>query len=93
MKIKLYKIKLILLLVSFSYSNSGAFSISRIHYDGGGDWYANKSSIPNLLNFVKNNTNINAITNLEKWSPNGTWEPSWSKSASLLAPRGPEAER
>ena len=40
MKIKLYIIKLILLLVSFSYSNTGAFSISRIHYDGGGDWYA-----------------------------------------------------
>ena len=38
MKIKLYIIKLILLLVSFSYSNTGAFSISRIHYDGGGDW-------------------------------------------------------
>ena len=63
MKIKLYIIKLILLLVSFSYSNTGAFSISRIHYDGGGDWYANKSSIPNLLNFIKNNTNININTN------------------------------
>jgi len=34
------------------------FSISRIHYGGGGDWYSDKTSIPNLLEFVSNNTNI-----------------------------------
>ena len=34
------------------YAPSGSFSISRIHYDGGGDWYSDKSSIPNLLEFV-----------------------------------------
>jgi len=37
---------------------SGAFSISRIHYSGGGDWYSDKSSIPNLLKFVSDNTDI-----------------------------------
>ena len=26
------------------------FKISRIHYSGGGDWYADPSSLPNLLN-------------------------------------------
>ena len=36
----------------------GAFSITRIHYGGGGDWYADPSSLPNLLNFVKENTLI-----------------------------------
>ena len=41
-----------------TYSPSGAFSISRIHYSGGGDWYSDKSSIPNLLNFISDNTNI-----------------------------------
>lgn len=40
------------------YAPSGSFSISRIHYDGGGDWYSDKSSIPNLLEFVSNNTDI-----------------------------------
>ena len=36
----------------------GAFSITRIHYGGGGDWYADPSSIPNLLTYVDRNTNI-----------------------------------
>ena len=34
------------------------FSIARVHYDGGGDWYGDPSSIPNLLNYVQNNTSI-----------------------------------
>tara|TARA_A100001015_G_C14893795_1_gene673539 strand:+ start:353 stop:994 length:642 start_codon:yes stop_codon:yes gene_type:complete len=34
------------------------FSIARIHYSGGGDWYSDPSSIPNLINFVIDNTNI-----------------------------------
>jgi len=32
--------------------------ITRLQYDGGGDWYANPSSLPNLINFVSENTNI-----------------------------------
>ena len=36
----------------------GAFTITRIHYNGGGDWYADPSSLPNLLNQIKNQTNI-----------------------------------
>ena len=34
------------------------FSIARIHYSGGGDWYSDPSSIPNLLNFLTSNTSI-----------------------------------
>ena len=34
------------------------FSISRVHYGGGGDWYSNPSSIPNLLKFLITNTKI-----------------------------------
>ncbi len=37
---------------------AGAFSITRIHYGGGGDWYADPSSLPNLLEFVSEHTNI-----------------------------------
>ena len=33
-----------------------SFSIARLHYSGGGDWYSNASSLPNLLNYVKSNT-------------------------------------
>ena len=36
----------------------GGFSITRIHYGGGGDWYADPSSIPNLLTYVDRYTNI-----------------------------------
>jgi len=34
------------------------FSITRLQYDGGGDWYSDPSSLPNLLEFISNNTNI-----------------------------------
>ena len=35
-----------------------SFSIARVHYSGGGDWYSNPSSLPNLLNYVNENTPI-----------------------------------
>ena len=53
---------IILLFIGFIYPEkiilSNDFKISRIHYDGGGDWYSDPSSIPNLLKFVSKNTNI-----------------------------------
>ena len=33
-------------------------TIARLHYDGGGDWYANPSSIPNLLAAIRERTAI-----------------------------------
>lgn len=33
-------------------------TIGRLHYDGGGDWYANPSSLPNLLNALRTRTNL-----------------------------------
>ena len=30
----------------------GLLTVGRLHYDGGGDWYANPSSLPNLLTAV-----------------------------------------
>ena len=35
-----------------------AFTIARVHYDGGGDWYSDPSSLPNLLAFVGAQTRI-----------------------------------
>lgn len=32
--------------------------IGRLHYDGGGDWYANPSSLPNLLDAIGERTGI-----------------------------------
>jgi hypothetical protein len=31
-------------------------TIGRLHYDGGGDWYANPSSLPNLLSAIRQRT-------------------------------------
>ncbi len=33
-------------------------TIGRLHYDGGGDWYANPSSLPNLLNAIRTRTGL-----------------------------------
>jgi hypothetical protein len=35
-------------------------TIGRLHYDGGGDWYANPSSLPNLLTAVRTRTRLRA---------------------------------
>jgi hypothetical protein len=35
-------------------------TIGRLHYDGGGDWYANPSSLPNLLAAVRTRTRLRA---------------------------------
>ena len=33
-------------------------TIGRLHYDGGGDWYANPSSLPNLLRAIATRTEL-----------------------------------
>ena len=33
-------------------------TIARLQYDGGGDWYANPSSIPNLLEAIRERTSL-----------------------------------
>ncbi len=34
-------------------------TIGRLQYDGGGDWYANPSSLPNLLDAIREHTRLN----------------------------------
>jgi hypothetical protein len=40
---------------------SGQLKIAKLKYNGGGDWYANKTALPNLINFCNKElgTNIN----------------------------------
>ena len=54
-RILLY-IGLILLTSSF---NTPAYQIALLKYTGGGDWYANPTSLPNLVKFVNKNTGTN----------------------------------
>ena len=49
---------LILITIIFYQLSAQSFSIARIHYNGGGDWYSNPSSLPNLLKFIEKNTPI-----------------------------------
>ena len=35
-----------------------SFTIARLQYDGGGDWYSDPSSLPNLLAFIGANTRL-----------------------------------
>ena len=42
---------------------AGSFSITRLQYSGGGDWYSDPSSISNLLKFISKNTNIEVNKN------------------------------
>lgn len=46
------------LMFSVAAQTEGTFSITRLKYDGGGDWYNDPSAEVNLLNFVQQNTNI-----------------------------------
>ncbi|NLD99204.1 MAG: DUF4159 domain-containing protein [Fibrobacter sp.] len=57
-----YCISLLLLLtgsfLSSVFSQDCQFTIARLKYGGGGDWYANPSSLPNLLDALKKRTSI-----------------------------------
>ena len=56
---------LISAIVSGESTPAGAFSITRIHYDGGGDWYSDPGSLPNLLEFLSEHTAV-VVNPLEK---------------------------
>ena len=59
MKLKsVYIITLISFIFSEEIQSENKFRISRIHYSGGGDWYADPSSLPNLLDFLSKKTDI-----------------------------------
>jgi hypothetical protein len=39
-------------------ASAQTMTIGRLHYDGGGDWYANPSSLPNLLTAIRTRTSL-----------------------------------
>ncbi|MHB1688544.1 MAG: DUF4159 domain-containing protein [Ignavibacteriaceae bacterium] len=56
---KLFFIIYLITTAGFSFpQNEGAFQIARLQYDGGGDWYNDQTEEPNLLDFIKDHTNI-----------------------------------
>jgi len=56
------KFLLLLVLIKFNlYSNgqSSTYQIALAKYNGGGDWYANPTALPNLIQFCNKNLNTN----------------------------------
>jgi hypothetical protein len=61
--------KLLLTILTFClvfhsvFAQKPSFQIAKLKYNGGGDWYANKTSLPNLINFANNNLKLNIDKN------------------------------
>ena len=49
---------ILIIIFSISLLSGQSFSIARVHYGGGGDWYSNASSLPNLLKYLERNTTM-----------------------------------
>ena len=49
--------KIVLLLLMFTFHGSFSQEIALLKYSGGGDWYANPTSLPNLVKFCNQNIN------------------------------------
>ncbi|WP_139828075.1 DUF4159 domain-containing protein [Marivirga sericea] len=49
---------LIFLITPFFSSYSQEVKIAKLKYNGGGDWYANKTALPNLIDFCEQELNI-----------------------------------
>jgi hypothetical protein len=50
------------LLFILSFKSSSTFKIAKLKYNGGGDWYANRTAIPNLINFCNQNLGMSIAT-------------------------------
>lgn len=42
-------------LLLFSFNQKSSIKIAKLKYNGGGDWYSNKTSLPNLIKFCNSN--------------------------------------
>ena len=69
-KIKLTTFTLVLIISGlFADENYGHFIIARLKYGGGGDWYCDASSLPNLLQFIDDNTDIKVNLKEKRTAP------------------------
>ncbi|MCU0383001.1 MAG: DUF4159 domain-containing protein [Cyclobacteriaceae bacterium] len=59
--------RLILFLLVFyaAFSTHAQLKIAKLKYNGGGDWYANKTALPNLIAFCNRELNMNLATQEE----------------------------
>ncbi|MEQ8475147.1 DUF4159 domain-containing protein [Fulvivirga sp.] len=50
---------LLLIIISASVQGQVRLKLAKLKYDGGGDWYANKTALPNLAKFCNQQLNTN----------------------------------
>ncbi|MCS7075735.1 MAG: DUF4159 domain-containing protein [Bacteroidia bacterium] len=48
----------VLLTHSYLIAQNNTFKIAKLKYGGGGDWYCNRTSLPNLIRFINQNSTI-----------------------------------
>ena len=53
------KVLFLILLISSTFAHSQDLKIALLKYNGGGDWYANPTSLPNLIKFCNKNLKTN----------------------------------
>ena len=53
-----------IILLTMSSANQSNIQIALIKYNGGGDWYANPTSLPNLVKFCNKNIKTNLSTDI-----------------------------
>ncbi|MBO9699127.1 MAG: DUF4159 domain-containing protein [Sporocytophaga sp.] len=60
---KIFRFSLLLLsyilISNFTFAQQPSFKIAKLKYNGGGDWYANKTSLPNLIKFCNQQLRLN----------------------------------
>ncbi len=59
----------IIMTLSAASTARGQERVGRLKYSGGGDWYANPTSLPNLLEFVRKHTNLDLPQHEETVEP------------------------
>ncbi len=57
---KTFSLIVLVFICAFSLrAQQASFKIAKLKYNGGGDWYANKTSLPNLIKFCNQNLRMN----------------------------------
>ena len=56
MKIQIFALSLLLIASSFT---APTYKLAKLKYSGGGDWYANRTALPNLIAFCNSNLKTN----------------------------------
>ena len=57
---KAFSLLLLFLFIGISFSfHTPTYKIAKLKYNGGGDWYANRTALPNLISFCNKNIGTN----------------------------------